>query len=97
MLAQQSTEFDQLNNLYRLQVVLDLMRKNLLLFNLDPNAQLITVSNTSLYKLAEIYYQDSTKWTTIAKANGLTDPQITETMTIAIPNIPEDNGGILEY
>ena len=96
-LAKQSTDFDALNNLYQLQTTLELMSKNLLLVNADPNAKLLTVSNTNLYKLAEDNYGDASKWTTIAKANGLTDPEITETVTLKIPNIAENSGGILEY
>lgn len=96
-LAEESEKLDTLNNLYQLQITLELMEKNLSLYSRDPNSKIVTVSNTSLYRLAEDYYGDATKWTTIAKENGLTDPQITDTMTLKIPNSPEDNGGILEY
>jgi nucleoid-associated protein YgaU len=40
-------------------------------------------------------YGDPTAWTTIAKANGLTDPVINGVQTILVPPLPGSSGGVL--
>lgn len=41
-----------------------------------------------LFKLSAKYYNDATKWQTIATANKLTSPYITTNMTLVIPKTP---------
>lgn len=55
----------------------------------------ITVSGGTLFALASEAYNDPAEWSTIAKANGLTDPQITGVTTLVIPSAPSYGGGIL--
>lgn len=87
----------QLSDLYQLQAVLVRMNRNLLLINSTSNGQVITVNNANLFQLASQYYGDATKWTAIAIANNLNDPQIqgTGAVTLVIPNTAVDTGGIL--
>ncbi len=55
----------------------------------------ITVAGTNLYRVASKEYGDPSAWTTIANANGLTDPMITGVMKLNIPALPDGTGGIL--
>ncbi len=50
-----------------------------------------------LYALAAEYYGDALAWTLIARANGLSDPQIQTDSTLIIPvyNKAQANNGIL--
>ncbi len=82
--------------LYTLQFYLERMQSNLLLINAPPNATVITVMNTTLFKLAEQYYGDATQWSVIANANNLIDPMITVPTTLLIPPWnQQDTGGII--
>lgn len=55
----------------------------------------ITVNGGTLYTLAQQYYGDATAWTTIARANNLSDPQLSGTHTLLIPATPDTAGGVL--
>jgi hypothetical protein len=55
----------------------------------------ITVAGTNLYRVAAQQYGDPSAWTTIANANGLTDPMITGVVTLNIPALSDGSGGIL--
>jgi hypothetical protein len=82
--------------LYQLQYFLNRIETNLNLINSSPNAQIVTVVSTNLYKLAAEYYGDAMLWTLIAKANNLTDPQITGAATLIIPPFEnQESTGIL--
>ena len=82
--------------LYTLQYYLQRIQANLGIINSPPNAIVITVMNTTLFKLAAQYYGDATQWPVIANANNLHDPQITTPMTLVIPPWnQQDTGGIL--
>ena len=50
-----------------------------------PTTQVRAV-NPYLPTLAQQYYGDASKWTVIAAANGLTDPQVTGIVLLTIPN-----------
>lgn len=55
----------------------------------------MTVAGGNLMQIASQQYGDPTAWTGIAKANGLTDPQLTGVQTLQIPNQPDNAGGVL--
>lgn len=88
-------ESAKLSNLYALQNILSEIQKNLALINFGNGGTLITVNNANLFRLAAIYYNDATQWTTIAEANNLHDPEILGVMTIIIPSKSIASGGIL--
>lgn len=90
-----ATEMEQLYALYTLQYVLQQIYDNLALISEGATGQVITVSNVSLYALAAQYYGNADDWTTIAEANGLTDPMVNGTMTLTIPASAISTGGIL--
>ena len=87
---------EQTPNLVQLQSVTGRMSTNLSLIQGPLNSHTVTVSGTTLYKVAEEQYGDATQWPVIARANGLTDPQITGIKTLTIPNSAGSaTGGIL--
>lgn len=45
----------------------------------------VTTNNPNLFQLAAQHYGDSSQWTKIASANGVTDPMPTGTFTLKIP------------
>lgn len=94
---QLATNITTLARMYQLQSVLIEMRKNIALITQGANGQLLTVNGANLFQLAAQYYGNATFWTTIAKANGLTDPQLQPgtPMTLVIPQVPTDTGGVL--
>jgi hypothetical protein len=61
------------------------------------NTLTIQVAGANLFALAALYLGDATQWNRIAALNGLTDFQISGTMTLRIPAIDKSagNGGIL--
>jgi nucleoid-associated protein YgaU len=88
---------EELSNLYILQGLLIQMQKNILLIEQGYSGQTISVNNVSLFTLAAKYYGDATRWTTIASANNLTDPQIQGgvAINIIIPSVSTNTGGLL--
>lgn len=75
----------QLPILYDMQNVLGRLQKNVLAGPLASGVQTVTTGGTSLQKLAADAYGDQSKWTTIAAANGMTDPQVTGIQQVKIP------------
>ena len=56
-----------------------------------------SITTTSdLYTLAAQQYGDVSAWTTIAKANDLTDPILTGINTIRIPPTQDGSNGVLQ-
>lgn len=90
--AQTSTMLD-CNNLFCLRNVLGRMNANLVSVN-SPQKKLPTVGG-NLFQVAQSQYGDATAWTAIAKANGVTNPFIEGSTSLAIPPRPGDSGGIL--
>lgn len=75
----------QLAPLYQMQAVLARLQKNVLSGPLANGTTSVVTGNTSLQKLAADNYGDQSKWTTIADANGMTDPVVTGIQTVKIP------------
>jgi hypothetical protein len=48
-------------------------------------AQIVRVSNTTLFHLAAQYLGDALQWPAIARLNGMTDPWIVALQEIKIP------------
>jgi hypothetical protein len=93
---EQAGDMLQYWQLYEILFYLNRMQSNINIINSPPNALSITVSNTTLFYLAMLYYGDATQWPVIARANNLTDPMITTLTTLLIPNWnQQDTGGIL--
>lgn len=83
----------QSDRLYNLQSVLGRMGTNLNAIGVSGAG--VVLAGGDLYHAAANAYRDPSGWTTIAKANGLTDPQITGVQTIKVPPTMTDTGGIL--
>lgn len=50
-------------------------------------AQVVNVSDTTLFRLAMIYAGDPLQWVAIAELNGLSDPWVTGQQQIKIPPV----------
>jgi hypothetical protein len=92
-LATQVISFNTLPNLYSLQNVVGRMGANL--GSVSGSSRPVTMSGGNLMDVASTAYGDASSWTGIAKANGLTDPVLVGTQTVAIPLRPDTAGGIL--
>ena len=51
-----------------------------------PQSITVTGADRTLFHLALRYYGDATEWVRIASANGISDPMISGTMTLTIPD-----------
>ncbi len=56
-------------------------------------SQKITCVNPNLFEIAAIYLGDATQWVRVASLNGLEDPLISGTLSIAIPERDSNAGG----
>lgn len=65
------------------------------LTQIGTGTQSITVTGGNLFDLAAKFYGNVSGWTTIAKANNLTDPNIVGVQTLLIPPFRNDTGGVL--
>jgi len=83
----------QAGALMSLASVLGRMGGNLGAINKPGNTT--TVAGGNMYSLAGEKYGDATAWTTIAKANGTTDPTIAGVQTLTIPINPDSGNGVL--
>ena len=90
-----ATQMEQLYSLLSIKSVLQQIYDNLALIEEGAQGAVITVNNISLYQLAAKYYGDATAWTTIAEANGITDPMIVQATTLTIPPTATSTGGVL--
>lgn len=83
----------QLSQLYNLQSVIGRMGGNLGTIGKGVNS--VTQAGGNLYDIAAKAYSDATAWTTLAKANNLSDPQLTGINTVTIPATPDGSNGVL--
>jgi hypothetical protein len=79
--------------LYNLSSTLDRISTNLSAVTVAGVDQ--TVAGGDLAKIAAQTYGDATAWTTIARANSLTDPVLVGVQTIRIPPAPDGLDGVL--
>lgn len=57
--------------------------------------QTIRVAGGNLFRIAMVYLGDATQWVRIAQLNGITDPMLSGTTTLQIPDQdPSAGGGI---
>lgn len=89
-LALESVSLIQLDQLYRIQAILNaFVINNILLVNTSGQSKTETFYNPNLYSLAVQFYGDDAYWTVIANANGLTDPKVsTGFVSLLIPPKP---------
>lgn len=78
--------------LYQLQAIAGRMGSNLA--SVGTSANTVTQAGGTLFDVAAQQYGDATAWPSIARANKLTDPQLTGVNTLIIPNNPM-SGGVL--
>jgi len=90
----QVTAFTQSSTLYNLQSVVGRISSNLNLINNGPNVRTVAVGSGTLYDVAATECGDPEKWTAIAQANKVVDPQISGITFLTIPNNPPDTGGV---
>jgi len=57
----------------------------------------VTQAGGDLFTLAAQEYGDPLAWTALAKANALSDPQLTGINTLIVPPAPTKPSGVLEY
>jgi hypothetical protein len=75
----------QLPELYELQSISKRMQANLHLIQSPTSSKAVVVGGGNLYQIAAQQYGDAGRWTDIAKANGLSDPNLTGFETLVIP------------
>lgn len=92
-LTAQVTAVTQGSQLYGLRNVLGRMGANLNNINAPQNT--VATAGGNLFQIAEVQYGDAMAWTGIAKANGLIDPFIQGTATLAIPPQADQQSGVL--
>ena len=87
--------FTQLPLLLNLQSVAGRMGANLGAVN--GGIATLPTAGGNLMQIATAQYSDASQWTTIARANGLTDPMLSGLKTLVIPpaSTNQANGGVL--
>lgn len=63
--------------------------------SISGSATTITVAGGDLFAISSQQYGQAQAWTTIANANGLSDPQLSGLETLAVPAQPDGNDGVL--
>lgn len=98
-LIQEAIAITDLANLTQLNGVLGGMNTNLnTLRGVGSGLEAVNTVTTAagnLFGLAGRLYGDATRWTGLAEANGLTDPQLEGVNTLNVPANTQDSGGIL--
>jgi hypothetical protein len=89
----QMNAMTQMPQLLNLRNVLGRMGGNL--GTIGTSQTKVTQAGGDLYSLAAKQFGDATAWTTIANANGLSDPKLTGVNTLAIPPASDGSGGVL--
>ncbi len=78
--------------LYDAQAYTERMARNLRAVGTSGADKVVVGSD--LFRVAEEAYGDATEWSTVARANGLTDPRLTGVQTLTIPPRPDGLGGV---
>ena len=92
-LTGQVTAMTQLPQIYNLQSVLGRMGGNL--GSIGTAGRQVAVAGGNLYQMAADAYNDASRWTAIAKANGMTDPVVQGVQTVTVPPTADDSGGVM--
>ncbi|MDF7789572.1 hypothetical protein CG435_23455 [Pantoea ananatis] len=87
-LLSQADQSTRIPALYSLQNVLGRLNKNVSSGQTADGIRSVTLSGGNLYQVASDQYGDASLWSSIASANGLTDPQLTGINTLTIPSNP---------
>lgn len=90
----QADALDKSADLFDLTSYSGRMQTNLLAIG-SSGAEVVTAGG-DLYALATQKYGDPNEWTTIAEANGLTDPMLSGVQTVLVPPIASGSGGVLK-
>lgn len=90
----QVTAMTQCASLYDLQNTTGRMAANLAA--VGAGGAQVVVAGADLFKMAEQAYGDATEWSTIAKANNLTDPLVSGVQTILVPPVASGSDGLLQ-
>jgi len=80
--------------LNQLSATVGRMSKNLSLLG-SPSGASIAAGGTTLFRVAASTYGDATRWSTIASANGLVDPQVVANKVLKVPTNPGPSGGVI--
>ena len=91
-LSSQVAGYTQLPQLLNLQSATGRMGMNLGAVNTSGSS--IVTAGGNLFAMASKAYGDATAWTTIARANKLSDPNLTGVQTVLIPINPDGSGGV---
>lgn len=95
-LSAQLTGVTQLPLLSQLGSVTGRIVTNLNIINGTAGAiSTITVAGGTLFDVAAAHYGDPAKWPVLAKANNLTDPNLSGVVTLKVPKIAYDTGGLI--
>lgn len=92
-LISQVNAMNNLPQLYNLQSVLGRMSGNL--GSIGGGGQVIPTAGGNLFSLASEYFGDATEWTTIARANDISDPTLTGLQNLKIPATADYADGVL--
>lgn len=92
-LQEQVEGFANLQNLYQLQSYLGRIATNVEADGVS--GRIVTMAGGDLYHLAANEYGDASAWTAIARANNLTDPELTGVNTLTVPPASDNADGIL--
>jgi nucleoid-associated protein YgaU len=92
-LVAQVSAFGQASDLFELGSSMGRMAKNLTTIG-SAGAEVV-VAGGDLMRLASATYGDASEWSTIAQANGLTDPKFAGLRRLLIPPSARGSGGVL--
>lgn len=98
-LISEATAISDLSNLTQVNGILGGMNTNLNTLRgvgsgLETAGTTVTTAAGNLFDLAGRVYGDATKWTGIADANEISDPQLEGVNTLNVPANPQDTGGV---
>lgn len=93
-LTSQASAVSRVANLYDLQAVTGRMAGNI--GAIGASGAQVVAAGGDLYRMAADAYGDAAEWTTIAKANGMTDPVIAGVKTILVPPTASGADGVLQ-
>lgn len=79
-------------DLYDAQAYAQRMARNLRAIGTSGADRVVVGSD--LFRVAQETYGDATEWSTVARANGLTDPRLTGVQTLTIPPRADGLGGV---